>query len=121
MFRYDPREASVSPDADGPRPSPSRDTCWIISDLAGRVLYAGGNLRRFFNLSHRAMIGRDVYVFIDKDREYVHRSTMALTTNVTIERDLVIRPRDRKPVLVRVMIATHPENPSFLWHFSPIS
>jgi hypothetical protein len=108
-------------DAASRGPSAARDTCWIVSDLNGWILYAGGNLRKFFNRADRSLIRRDVYTFIDRDRECVHRMTLALAPNVTIERDLLVRPRERKPVLVRVTITRHTDDSSFLWHFSPIS
>ena len=87
-------------------PSPVRESCWIVSDPNGRILDAGVNLRRFLNRSERSVVGRDIYTFIDKERERVHRSMLALAPNVTIERDLVVRPRDRKLVLVSAVITS---------------
>jgi len=120
LLRYNPSDRSVS-DAASRGPSPGRDTCWIVSDLNGRIFHAGGNLRKFLNLADRSVIGRDIYTFINKDREYIHRMMLALAPDVTIERDLVIRPRDHKPVLVHAMITRHPDDLSFLWHFSLLS
>jgi hypothetical protein len=101
-------------------PSPGTETCWILSDLNGRIFQAGGNLRRPLNVSERSIIGRDIYTFIAQKRDCVHRLTLALAPNVTIERDLLLRPRDRKPVLVRAVITRQEDDSSFRWRFSLI-
>jgi hypothetical protein len=75
--------------------SSGTETFWVFSDVNGRILQAGGNLRRPLNVSERSIIGRDIYTFIAQKRDCVHRLTLALAPNVTIERDLVLRPRDR--------------------------
>jgi hypothetical protein len=96
------------------------EACWLVSDLDGRILQAGGVLA-LLNLSERALIGRDVFVFIDKERQSFHRSMLALSPNVTIERDFMLRPRDRKPFLARAIITRQPNDATFWWSFSRLT
>jgi len=91
-----------------------------VSALDGRILQVQGNCRRFLNVSDRFIVGRDIYLFIDKERVSFHRSIAALSPNVTIERDLTLRPRDRKPFLGRALI-TRQSDTTVLWQFSSIA
>lgn len=109
------------------RTNPSEDdlvaggeTCWVVSNQDGRILQAGGNVRRFLNVSDRSIIGRDIYTFIERERERCHISMLALAPNMTIALDLMIRPRDRKPMLVGAVITRQADDSSFLWHFTPV-
>ena len=96
------------------------DSCWVECDLNGRILQADGSLKSFFNLSHRSIAARDIYTFIEGERERLRLSSLALAANVTIERDLWMRPRERKRVRVRAVITRQPDGASFRWHFRRI-
>jgi hypothetical protein len=76
-------------------PSPGTDTCWILAELNGGFSRRAAICEEL-NVSERSIIGRDINTFIAQKRDCVHRFTLALTPNVTIERDLLLRPRDRK-------------------------
>jgi len=94
--------------------------CWLVSDLGGRILQASGVLA-LFNVSESSIIGRDIFLFIDKERQLFHRSMLALSPNVTIERDFMLRPRDRKPFLARAIITRQPNDATFWWSFSRLT
>jgi hypothetical protein len=89
-----------------------------VAALDGRVLWSSGDVRTFFNCSPAAMQGRDVYVFFEKDRLQIKGSIDALAPNVTIDRDAIIRPRERKPRLVRVTITRAEDDETIYWSFA---
>jgi hypothetical protein len=71
-----------------------RRECTMVTALDGRVVSVDGDVRAFFNSSAAAMHGRDLYLFFEKERSQNKGSIDAVAPNVTIERDVMIRPRE---------------------------
>ena len=96
------------------------NSCWLVSDLDGRILHSSG-VRALLNISDRRILGRDIFRFLDKERDAVQRSLLALSANVSIERDCMLRPRDRKPFLARAIITRQPDDATFSWNFTRLT
>jgi hypothetical protein len=92
--------------------------CSILTTLDGRVLSGVGDLRTFFNYSSVFIVGRDVFTFIEKDRVQIRSAINAVAPNVTLERNVVLRPRERRPLVVRANFTRQPDDTTVRWHFS---
>jgi len=90
----------------------------MLTDLDGFILSGDGEPRKLFNLSLRHLIGRDLFLFLQEDRSRVKRTTAALGPNLTIERNVLVRPRARRPLLARVLITRQSDDQSVRWDFS---
>jgi len=66
-------------------------------------------------------VGRDIFLFLDKEQHSLYSAMGVLTPNVTVERDLLLRPRDRKPFLVRATITRKADDRTLWWTFSRLS
>jgi len=82
------------------------------------MLQTGGDVRAFLNVTARSVVGRDIYLFIGKNREPLRRLVAALSPNLTVERDVELRPRDHKPFLVRALNSRAADDRTILWTFS---
>jgi hypothetical protein len=92
----------------------------MVTALDGRVLSSSGDVRAFFNCSPSAMHGRELYLFIEKERLQIKGSIEAVAPNVTIERDVMMRPRERKPLLARVTVTRAEDDQTIYWKFGTI-
>jgi hypothetical protein len=92
--------------------------CSIVTTLDGRVLSGDGDLRAFFNYSARSLLGRNLFSFIDNNRVQVRAAIGAVGPNVTIDTNVVLRPRDRKPVLARALMTRQLDDQTVRWEFS---
>ena len=94
--------------------------CSIATTVDGRILSTSGDVRHFLNISARAVEGRDIYLFIQQDRTAVRRALIVAAPNVTLERDLVLRPMDRRPFEVRALITRESDDTTVRWEFSEL-
>lgn len=92
----------------------------MVTDLDGHVPSSHGDLGTFFNCSGVAMQGRNLYLFLQKERTQMRAAVDALAPNVTIERTALVRPRERKPLLARVTIGRAEDDRSLPWKFAAI-
>ena len=100
----------------GLRDSPRE--CSILTDPQGLILSGDGDARKLFNLSWRHLLGRDLYLFFQTDRMQVRTAITALGPNLGIERNVMVRPRDHRPLLARVMITRQADDHTVRWDFS---
>jgi hypothetical protein len=92
--------------------------CWILTTIDGHVLKAGGDLRAVLNMSERGLRRRDWFAFIGKDRTVVRHLATITAPDVAVERTLVVRPRDRRPLLVRATFTRQTDDATVLWTLS---
>jgi PAS domain-containing protein len=90
------REAIQSADAVLFRPC-------VLTDAEGVVLDASNNVDRLVNLTRRGLIGRNLFMFFDRDREMV-ADVAAVATRQPATLATRLRPRDRKPTPVWIRI-----------------
>jgi hypothetical protein len=72
-------------------------------------------------MSGKALRGRDIYIFIEKDRTALRRAITVAALNITLELDLVLRPLERKPLVVRALITREPDGTTVVWEFSQLA
>jgi hypothetical protein len=76
---------------------------WVLTDTKGMVLDASDDVDALVNVARRSFIGRNLFIFFDRDRELIAKVALAATrAPATLATRL--RPRDRKPTPVRVFI-----------------
>lgn len=76
----------------------------IETDRAGFITWAE-NTERLLNLSQRAAIGRDLLLFFPADRRVLLGELSRAVDGMVVQPVLVtLRPRDRRPIAVRVVM-----------------
>ena len=96
---------------------------WIVTDAAGVVLEISGPAHRLMNLSARGALGRNLTAFFSQDRHRLVADLGRAVDGQIIQRDTVLRPRDRRPVRVRIEIAREKDassrTPRLRWVVEP--
>jgi CheY-like chemotaxis protein len=90
--------------ADVPRPK-----AVIRTTSGGVIIWMNETAASLVNLSARAAQGRSVLPFFDGDRQRVQAELACATAGQVCEFEASVRPRDRKPVNVRVDLAVAPD------------
>ncbi len=84
--------------------------------MDGRIVSAEG-AARFLNISDPALIGRDLYLFFERDRHAIQELVKRLPPTFTVERDAVVRPRERKPFTAHTLITRREDDLTIEWRF----
>jgi DNA-binding response OmpR family regulator len=88
-----------------PATSPSPQTeAWVVTDHDGAVLEISGAAHRLLNLSARGALGRNLTAFFTQDRHRILGGLSHAMDGQLVQRDSVLRPRDRRPFPVRLEI-----------------
>jgi hypothetical protein len=94
---------------------------WVVTDLYGLVLEASCEAAEMLNLSVTGLRSRQLLVFFDGEREHWHRALRAAAAGLMVDREGAVRPRDKRPRLVRAEIvkaADWRDGEALLWTFS---
>ena len=76
---------------------------WVLTDIKGVVLDASDDVDSLVNVTRRSFIGRNLFIFFEREREMIAKVALTATREpATLATWL--RPRDRKPTPVRVLI-----------------
>lgn len=98
---------------------------WVVTDAAGMIAEISGPAHRLLNLSARGALGRNLTAFFSQDRHRVVADLARAVDGQIVQRDTVLRPRDRRPVNVRVEIAREKDAlsraPRLRWVIEPES
>ena len=96
---------------------------WIVTDDAGMILEISAPAHRLLNLSARGALGRNLTAFFSQERHRVVSDLGRAADGQIVQRDTVLRPRDRRPVRVRVEIAREKDalvrTPRLRWVIEP--
>jgi phage FluMu protein Com len=90
---------------------------WATTTVDGRIMTGSDALARLLNFAPSSLRGRDIYLHVGDGRDALRRAIAHVADEFGLERDVVIRPRDRKPVAMRVIVQRQP-NASLLWALS---
>lgn len=94
-----------------PTGEPATDVdAWVVTDRQGTVVEISGPAHRMLNLSARGALGRNLTAFFSQDRPYVMSGIARAADGQVVQRESVIRPRDRRPFPVRVEISPELSN-----------
>jgi CheY-like chemotaxis protein len=74
----------------------------ITTDAFGRIAGLNTMACRLLNLSARGALGRNLLTFVGADREKVAKSLALAAGGQFVQDELVLRPRERKPLTVEV-------------------
>lgn len=81
---------------------------WIVTDDRGVMLEISGPGHRLLNLSARGALGRNLAAFFAGDRHQVFGDMTRAIDGTVSHREAQIRPRDRRPFIVRYEICREP-------------
>lgn len=84
--------------------TPPDSDAWVVTDREGIVVEISGPAHRLLNLSARGALGRNLTAFFTQDRHYVLNGIARASDGQVVERESVLRPRDRRPFPVRIEI-----------------
>jgi CheY-like chemotaxis protein len=96
---------------------------WAVTDGAGVITEISGPCHRLLNLSARGALGRNLTAFFSQDRHRVVADLARAVDGQIVQRDSVLRPRDRRPFQVRIEIAREKDGaagaPRLRWVIEP--
>ena len=93
-------------------------TVCTLSD--GTIVSASESAARLLNLSVRGLAGRRIHLFVAESRERVDDSLTRIARGLDKwELDLMLRPRDKKPLAVNVSLERDRETELLVWTITP--
>ena len=107
-----------------PGPPNTEYEAWIVTDQQGTMMEISGPGHRLLNLSARGALGRALPPFFDGDRHQVFADMVQAAEGRIVQRQVVLRPRDRRPFQVHFEICREPLPPTspmrLRWRIEPI-
>ena len=94
---------------------------WVVTDCYGLMLAASREAANMLNLSVAGLRSRQLLMFFDGEREHWNQALRAAASGLMVDREGAVRPRDRRPVLVRAEITRAQDwcdGDALLWTFS---
>ena len=94
---------------------------WVVTDCYGLMLAASREAANMLNLSVAGLRSRQLLMFFDGEREHWNQALRAAASGLMVDREGAVRPRDRRPVLVRAEITRARDwcdGDALLWTFS---
>lgn len=89
---------------------------WAVTTLDGVVIEASEAMGRLLHMSFRSLPGRDLYLFLVEHREEVRRAVARSTDTFPADCEVRLRPRDRRALAGRLVIARGPKL-TLEWHW----
>jgi CheY-like chemotaxis protein len=92
---------------------------WVVTDAQGAILEASALGARLLSGTARGLLRRSLLVFFEQDREAWRAAMTRASTGERVRRTGRLRPKERRPVMVRVMVERVPgvTPPLMLWTF----
>jgi CheY-like chemotaxis protein len=107
-----------------PGPVTAEVEAWIVTDDRGMMMEISGPGHRLLNLSARGALGRALPPFFDGERHQVFIDMARAVEGHMVQREALLRPRDRRPFTVRFEICKEPSTgtalPRLRWQLEPI-
>ncbi len=100
-----PRLVKVVQALTSPSPPTSRPVAVLVTTRAGIIVSANQAAAALMNTGVRAVQGRDLLAFFNGDRARVRTEMAAATAGQVCGFEVSLRPRERKPLSVRVDLA----------------
>jgi CheY-like chemotaxis protein len=115
--------ASVSRFLDPSRHGAMPPAATIITDTSGQIISANAAAARLLNLSTRGMKDRSLLAFFAPNRDRMAIQMRRAAEGQIIQEDASVRPRDRKPFMVRVDVSATPfeRGGALEWRLEPIN
>ena len=77
---------------------------WVVTDACGTLLEASPEAAEMLNLTTNGLRWRQLLVFLDGGREHWLQALRAAAAGLMVDREGALRPRDKRPLRVRVEI-----------------
>ena len=93
---------------------------FVITDRAGFIIEASAEAAHLLNMSAAHLRQRSLLVFFDSDRAGWAAALRRASDGQILTREGVLRPRDRRPIVVEVEVIQmldHPQRDAILWSF----
>jgi len=91
------------------KPGGTPDGCCVVTDTSGSILTASAEAATLLGLTPKKLVGRSLYLFFDRDRTAALRSArLAAAGQPVAPLQLRVRPRERRPLPVRLSIQIDP-------------
>jgi CheY-like chemotaxis protein len=108
-----------------PVPSGAVDVeAWVVTDDRGVMVEISGPCHRLLNLSARGALGRALPPFFDGERHQLFVDMGRALEGQVAQREGVLRPRDRRPFVVRFEVCREPSAgtsaPRLRWVLEPV-
>ena len=97
---------------------------WVVTDLYGMLLEASREAAVMLNLSVAGLRSRQLLMFFDGEREHWRQALRAAAAGLMVDREGTLRPRDKRPLLVRAEITKAPDRQdgdALLWIFTEMA
>lgn len=94
---------------------------WVVTDVYGLLLEASREAADMLNLSVAGLRRRQLLVFFDGEREHWRQALRAAAAGMMVDREGAVRPRDRRPLVVRAEITKARDwrdGDALLWTFT---
>jgi hypothetical protein len=94
---------------------------WVVTDLYGLLLEASRDAADMLNLSVAGLRSRQLLVFFDGEREHWRQALRAAAAGMMVDREGVLRPRDKRPLFIRAEITKTQDwrhGDTLLWTFT---
>jgi hypothetical protein len=94
---------------------------WVVTDSYGLMLAASREAAHLLNVSVAGLRSKQLLMFFDGEREHWNQALRAAAGGLIVDREGPVRPRERRPVLVRAEITKARDwgdGSALLWTFS---
>lgn len=102
---------------------PADEDPWLVTDAAGQILEISEAAVQLLNFSARGARARNLLPFFSENRPKLMTELLRAAEGIIIDRSTVLRPRDRRPVNVRIDVSALPHAPGervrLRWIISP--
>ena len=98
----------------------STSETWVVTDCHGSILEVSGPGARLLSGTARGLQRRSLLIFFEQDRDRWRTAMTRASTGESVRRSGRLRPKERRPVMVHVLVERIPDvTPSLLlWTFS---
>ena len=95
---------------------------WVVTDIYGVLLGASPGAAEMLNLTISGLRSRQLLMFFDGERDLWRGALKAAGAGLVVEREGTIRPREKRPMRVRVDITQAPDwaGNAVLWTFTEL-
>jgi DNA-binding response OmpR family regulator len=98
-----------------------REAAVITTDAFGRIVGLNVIAGRLLNISPRAAVSRSLLTFVNSDRGKMARSLDLAAAGQFVQDEIVIRPRERKPLKLEVDLDGAQSDGTVEWTMRPVS
>jgi CheY-like chemotaxis protein len=101
------------------RPAQQQSETWVVTDVHGIILETSALGARLLSGTPRGLQRRNLLVFFEQDRDAWREAMARATVGERVFRSGRLRPKERRPVMVRAEVCKAPDiNPPVLvWSF----